>query len=38
MGVFYYIGAVALAEDIPEVEFHDIDQFYTDMDKGFKQV
>lgn len=38
MGVFYYVGAVALAEDIPEVEFKNLDQFYADMDQGFKQV
>ncbi|CAH1116339.1 unnamed protein product [Phaedon cochleariae] len=38
MGIFYYIGAVALAEDIPEVEFHgNLDQFYTSVDKGFQQ-
>lgn len=40
MGIFYYVGAVALAEDIPEVELHgnDLDKFYADMDKGFQQV
>lgn len=40
MGVFYYVGAVALAEDIPDVELHDKDlkKFYADMDKGFQQV
>lgn len=40
MGVFYYVGAVALAEDIPEVELHgkDIERFYREMDKGFEQV
>lgn len=39
MGIFYYVGAVALAEDIPEVEFTgDLKQFYADMDKGFQQV
>lgn len=40
MGVFYYVGAVALAEDIPEVELHEgnLKQFYSDMDKGFQQV
>nr|CAH7742226.1 unnamed protein product [Callosobruchus chinensis] len=41
MGVFYYIGAVALAEDIPEVEFSgdikDLNQFYAKMDSGFQQ-
>lgn len=39
MGVFYHIGAVALIEDIPEVEFHDdLNQFYAEVDKGFHQV
>lgn len=39
MGVFYYVGAVALAEDIPDVEFDgDLLKFYADMDKGFQQV
>lgn len=40
MGVFYYVGAVALAEDIPDVELHgnDLKKFYADMDKGFQQV
>ncbi|CAG9862643.1 unnamed protein product [Phyllotreta striolata] len=38
MGIFYYIGAVALAEDIPEVKFTgDLNQFYTDVNKGFQQ-
>lgn len=39
MGVFYYVEAVALAEDIPEVEFKgDLEQFYAGMSKGFQQV
>lgn len=39
MGVFYYIGAVALTEDIPTVEFKgDLNQFYAEVDKGFHQV
>lgn len=39
MGIFYWIGAVALAEDIPEVEYKgDLDAFYTDVNKGFQQV
>ncbi|KAJ8952853.1 hypothetical protein NQ314_007459 [Rhamnusium bicolor] len=39
MGVFYYIGAVALAEDIPEAEYHEgkLQEFYAEVDKGFKQ-
>ncbi|KAG5894941.1 hypothetical protein JTB14_023290 [Gonioctena quinquepunctata] len=39
MGVFYYIKAVALAEDIPEVEIHnnDLNAFYLEVDKGFQQ-
>ncbi|CAG9838764.1 unnamed protein product [Diabrotica balteata] len=38
MGVFYYIGAVALAEDIPAVEFKgDLDKFYSDVNTGFTQ-
>ncbi|KAJ8925547.1 hypothetical protein NQ315_009387 [Exocentrus adspersus] len=38
MGVFYYIGAVALAEDIPEVEFKDdLKDFYAKVDHGFQQ-
>lgn len=40
MGIFYYVGAVALAEDIPEVHLHgsDFDRFYADINKGFQQV
>lgn len=39
MGIFYYVGAVALAEDIHEIEYHqDLNRFYADMDKGFQQV
>lgn len=39
MGIFYYVGAVALAEDIPEVKFeNDLKKFYADMDQGFQQV
>ncbi|KAJ8977027.1 hypothetical protein NQ317_013476 [Molorchus minor] len=38
MGVFYYIGAVALAEDIPEPEYEgDLNKFYAEVDKGFTQ-
>ncbi|XP_018569685.1 ribonuclease kappa-like [Anoplophora glabripennis] len=38
MGVFYYIGAVALSEDIPSVEFHgDLSAFYAEVDKGYHQ-
>jgi len=38
MGVFYWVGAVALAEDIPEVEFKgDLDKFYNDVNNGFQQ-
>lgn len=42
MGVFYYVHAVALAEDIPEVEkphnASDLDRFYSDVDRGYTQV
>ena len=42
MGIFYYVHAVALAEDLPEARHpHDPDSlkdFYTDIDRGYTQV
>ena len=40
MGVFFYIRAVALAEDIPLEghEFHTLDEFYAAADDGYNQV
>lgn len=41
MGIFYYIHAVALAEDLPHVSEeneHDIDKFYAEIDRGYTQV
>lgn len=39
MGIFYYVGAVALAEDIPHVEFHgDLTDYYSKIESGFQQV
>lgn len=43
MGIFYYVGAVALAEDIPDVDIEVTDKkslndFYKAMDNGFQQV
>jgi len=38
MGIFYYIEAVALAEDVPEVEeYKSLDDFYTQMSHGYQQ-
>ncbi|GJQ66305.1 hypothetical protein Trydic_g4350 [Trypoxylus dichotomus] len=39
MGVFYYIRAVALAEDVPgiEEEFHTLQDFYNAADAGYTQ-
>ncbi|XP_023019137.1 ribonuclease kappa [Leptinotarsa decemlineata] len=38
MGIFYYVKAVALAEDIPHVEYEgDLNEFYLQVDKGFQQ-
>ncbi|XP_056637796.1 ribonuclease kappa-B-like [Diorhabda carinulata] len=38
MGVFYITGSVALAEDIPAVEFSgNLTEFYNEVDNGFKQ-
>lgn len=38
MGVFYYIEAVALAEDIPEIEeYHSLEDFYSQMSNGYQQ-
>ncbi|XP_060528188.1 ribonuclease kappa-B [Cylas formicarius] len=38
MGVFYYVEAVALAEDVPEVSsYKSIDDFYTKMTNGYQQ-
>ncbi|KAJ3648162.1 hypothetical protein Zmor_019984 [Zophobas morio] len=41
MGIFYYVHAVALAEDLPEARHpHDPDSlkdFYTDIDRGYTQ-
>ncbi|KAJ8957664.1 hypothetical protein NQ318_017556 [Aromia moschata] len=38
MGVFYYIGAVALAEDIPEPDTSlPLTEFYAELDKGYQQ-
>ncbi|KAK9874107.1 hypothetical protein WA026_002461 [Henosepilachna vigintioctopunctata] len=40
MGVFYYFGAVALAEDIPEVSFEHgtkLKDFYAKVDAGYTQ-
>lgn len=39
MGVFYYIEAVALAEDLPEIhEYQNITDFYSKMTVGYQQV
>lgn len=39
MGVFYITGSVALAEDIPAVEFNgNLTEFYNEVDSGFKQI
>ncbi|RZC35676.1 hypothetical protein BDFB_009452 [Asbolus verrucosus] len=43
MGVFYYIHAVSLAEDVPaelpeEPTPADIEQFYKDLDAGYSQL
>lgn len=40
MGVFYYIRAVALAEDVPGIgnEFHTLEEFYAAADAGYTQV
>ncbi|XP_076257840.1 ribonuclease kappa-B-like [Rhynchophorus ferrugineus] len=38
MGVFYYIEAVALAEDLPEIhEYQNITDFYSKMTMGYQQ-
>ncbi|CAG9762384.1 unnamed protein product [Ceutorhynchus assimilis] len=38
MGVFYWIEAVALAEDIPEIgEYHSLSDFYSKMTNGYQQ-
>ncbi|XP_030760220.1 ribonuclease kappa [Sitophilus oryzae] len=38
MGVFYYIEAVALAEDLPEVHSYEtLDDFYSQMTRGYQQ-
>ena len=39
MGVFYYIGAVALLEDLPLGEnHHSIDAFIAEVKSGYSQV
>lgn len=39
MGVFYYIGAVALLEDLPLGEnHHSIDEFVAEVKSGYSQV
>ncbi|KAL3286805.1 hypothetical protein HHI36_001298 [Cryptolaemus montrouzieri] len=39
MGIFYYFGAMALAEDLPDVEYDggDIKAFYSKVDAGYTQ-
>ena len=42
MGVFYYIGSVALFEDIPGLEteeekLHSLDEFYKKAEEGYVQ-
>ncbi|XP_066139485.1 ribonuclease kappa-B [Euwallacea fornicatus] len=38
MGIFYYVEAVALAEDVPEVEeYTSIEDFYSKMTHGYVQ-
>lgn len=39
MGIFYWVEAVALAEDLPEVEeYHSLNDFYSKMTNGYQQV
>lgn len=40
MGVFYYVKAVALLEDLPidEEAIHSIDSFVSEVDAGYYQV
>lgn len=39
MGVFYYIGSVALLEDLPLGEnHHSIDDFVADVQSGYYKV
>lgn len=40
MGVFYYVHAVALAEDLPDIheEYNSLEAFYTVVDRGYEQV
>ncbi|RZC35263.1 hypothetical protein BDFB_005602 [Asbolus verrucosus] len=41
MGIFYYFHAVALAEDLPEIELptskEHIHDFYVEIDRGYTQ-
>lgn len=38
MGVFYYIHSVALIEDLPEFEYENPEQFYTNVNNAYNQV
>lgn len=39
MGIFYWVEAVALAEDVPEVEsYTSLEDFYAQMTNGYQQV
>lgn len=39
MGIFYFFGAVALSEDLPEVELEEkLSDFYSKVDAGYTQV
>lgn len=40
MGGFFYIKAVALAEDLPinHESIHDINKFFTEVDKAYTNV
>ncbi|CAD7077317.1 unnamed protein product [Hermetia illucens] len=37
MGVFYYIHSVALIEDLPEFEYENPEQFYTNVNNAYNQ-
>ncbi|KAJ8957663.1 hypothetical protein NQ318_017555 [Aromia moschata] len=38
MGIFYYIGSLALAEDLPEIDIDlPLKEFYAEVDRGFQQ-
>ncbi|XP_050315739.1 ribonuclease kappa [Anthonomus grandis grandis] len=38
MGIFYYVEAVALAEDVPEVSsYKNLQDFYSQMSNGYQQ-